>query len=203
MVDYKVFYVVWASAVLAQCVDYSYDKFPPTDLLLTLVGITLTAGIFYNWLWRFVVFLVVWFGGLLPDLPLTYTSAFTLWAMIHTSPVLSLPLVGFRKPQPVEGAVFVTGCDSGMGFWSAGQLANQGYTVFAGCYTLEESKLKLKQHVANDELFEKRITCVPLDVTDSTNVMSAVRLVKASLDKSGDKLVGVINCAGLGFNGKW
>ena len=45
----------------------------------------------------------------------------------------------------VEGAVFVTGCDSGMGFWSAALLADLGYTVVAGCF-LEDSEAKLKAH---------------------------------------------------------
>lgn len=203
MVDYKVFYLVWASAVLAQCVDYNYTTIPPTDLLLTIAGISLAAGIFSNWLWRLFIFVIVWFSGVLGPLglPLTYGTAFTLWAMIHTAPILSLPILGLRKPMPKTGSVFVTGCDSGMGFWTAAYLAKQGYHVFAGCYTLDISKTKLKEHVGNNTLFEEKVTCLPLDVTDSTNVMNAVRLVKAALDKSGSGLVGVINCAGLGYNG--
>jgi len=41
--------------------------------------------------------------------------------------------------------VFVTGCDSGMGFWTAALLADLGYTVVAGCF-LEDSEAKLKAH---------------------------------------------------------
>lgn len=45
--------------------------------------------------------------------------------------------------EPVQGAVFITGCDSGMGEVTALQLAKKGYTVFAGCYS-EKSKASLK-----------------------------------------------------------
>ena len=101
---------------------------PP--LLAAVAAVSLAASVFYNWFWRLVVFLACWFGGavglLSPDTPLpaTYLAAFAFWAMVHTSPVLALPFLGFRKPMPIAGTVFVTGCDSGMGFWTAALLAD-------------------------------------------------------------------------------
>ena len=70
---------------------------------------------------------------------------------IHQSLLCPQPANGIRYLLfaclwlTVEGAVFVTGCDSGMGFWTAGLLADLGYIVVAGCF-LEDSEAKLKDH---------------------------------------------------------
>jgi len=89
-----------------------------------LVAAFLAGSIFYNWLWRVVVFAAAWaflpvalpgigiFGG-----PLLFLALFN---------VPTFAILGIRKKQPVAGAVFVTGADSGMGFWTAGLLAEQG-----------------------------------------------------------------------------
>ena len=201
MVDYRVFFCIWSAAVIAQCCGSTLDGFSP-ELITALAIVALLGSIFYNWLWRLIVFLLVWFSGAISlmspatPLPATYLAAFCLWAMVHTSPVLSLPFFGFRKPMPVTGAIFVTGCDSGMGFWTAALLADIGYTVFAGCY-LDDSEAKLKAQCASPEAAEKRLTCVKLDVTDDKSVAAATAVVKAQKVP----LVGIINCAGVGFNG--
>ena len=54
------------------------------------------------------------------------------------------------KDQPVEGAVYVTGCDSGMGETTAFHLAKVGYHVYAACY-LAESFEKYKVRKEKEE----------------------------------------------------
>jgi len=71
-----------------------------------------------------------------------------------------------------------------------------GYTVFAGCF-LDESEVKLKAHTKAPE----RVHCIKLDVTSDDSVAAAAKATKAHLAKSGEGLVGVINCAGVGYNG--
>ena len=217
MVDYRVFYCVWAAAVVAQCVPDPTNPNVPPALLAAVAAVSLAASVFYNWFWRLVVFLACWFGGavglLSPDTPLpaTYLAAFAFWAMVHTSPVLALPFLGFRKPMPIAGTVFVTGCDSGMGFWTAALLADLGYTVFAGCF-LDDSEAKLKAHCSEEKGGASRLTCLKLDVTSDKSVADAAAAVKKAVapstkkkgkdgDSSSGGLVGIINCAGVGFNG--
>jgi len=100
--------------------------------------------------------------------------------------------------QNVEGCVFVTGADSGMGQTSAEHLANLGFHVFAGIY-MDKS----------EEVFKnmKNITTVKLDVTKQESIDAAVRKVRSITGESGSNanlrfgLVALINCAGLGFTG--
>lgn len=105
-----------------------------------------------------------------------------------------------KKRQPCEGAVFVTGCDSGMGEVTALHLAGLGFTVFAGCFAADsESKLreKVRAQYGNDSMLK----CVPLDVTKEDSIKEAVETVRQQLAAVGLGLVAVINCAGLGFTG--
>jgi NAD(P)-dependent dehydrogenase (short-subunit alcohol dehydrogenase family) len=97
------------------------------------------------------------------------------------------------------GAVFVTGCDSGMGFWTAALLAARGYTVFAGCFDAANSAGALRAHAAGAPA--DRLHCVPLDVTSDASVAAAAAAVRAECAARGLGLVGIINCAGVGYNG--
>jgi hypothetical protein len=100
---------------------YSANKTGDLHCALTCLGTTLAvACIFHNWLWRFLVFGVCSFIA-----PQTgFLLSFAQFLAIYNIPTFAL--FGVRKPQPVQGAVFVTGCDSGMGFWTASHLANEG-----------------------------------------------------------------------------
>ena len=113
------------------------------------------------------------------------------------APVLSW-LNSVHKKQPVSGAVFVTGADSGMGHWTASKLASAGFDVFAGLYS-DKSKAALEEKVKKEggAAALARLTCVPLDVTKDASVTAAA----AAVFRSGKPVVGVINCAGLGYTG--
>jgi len=93
------------------------------------------------------------------------------------------------KPQPVTGAVFVTGCDSGMGETTAFHLSNVGYHVFAGCY-FKESFDKYKD--------QANITPVQIDVANEESVNNCASLVgKLISEKKLTGLFGVLQCAGI------
>ena len=232
MVDYKVFFVAWTSAVVAQCVSTKdlevVNHNPPVELWAFLAGSAVVAGMFHNWFWRLVVFGVAWTmnetrvvvssSSSAVLLPSTYPCAVCLWMMLHTAPTWYIPRI-FRPLQQIEGAVFVTGADSGMGFWTVLHLAKQGYRpVFAGCYTtsaranLEAEFAKACPHLTFDEC----IQCISLDVTNDASVQQARTTVEEALlqknntttttDSSSSSntnqyLTAVINCAGLGYNG--
>ena len=97
------------------------------------------------------------------------------------------------KDEPVIGAVFVTGCDSGMGETTAFHLAKTGYHVFAGCY-LKESFEKYSSF--------KNITPIQVDVADEESVEAAAKEVDAAIEGSGGAikgLYGVLQCAGIAY----
>jgi len=102
----------------------------------------------------------------------------------------------------VEGAVFVTGADSGMGHWTAAQLCGAGFTVFAGFYSVKDGELDLRERVKSTYGAEalSRLHAVPCDVTSDKSVDAAAASVR-KLCGASTGLVGIINCAGLGFNG--
>jgi len=102
--------------------------------------------------------------------------------------------------EPVQGAVFITGCDSGMGEVTALQLAKKGYTVFAGCYS-EKSKASLKTQCDEQGIAEGSLVYVPCDVTKEAAINKAVEQVTKALQGSEHGLVGVLNCCGLGYTG--
>ena len=127
MVDYKVFFVAWTSAVVAQCVSTNNTNVNNVELWAFLAGSAVVAGMFHNWFWRLVVFGVAWTmnetrvvvslssSAAVHLLPSTYLCAVCLWMMLHTAPTWYIPRI-FRPLQQIEGAVFVTGADNGMGF---------------------------------------------------------------------------------------
>jgi NAD(P)-dependent dehydrogenase (short-subunit alcohol dehydrogenase family) len=102
--------------------------------------------------------------------------------------------------QPCTGAVFITGCDSGMGQVTAIHLSTLGFVVFAALFK-PENEQSLRELVTaaggnNDKFF-----CVALDVTKPESVTAAVDTVKDHLSTLGVGLFGIINCAGLGYTG--
>ena len=76
--------------------------------------------------------------------------------------------------QPVEGAVFVTGCDSGMGETTAFHLAKTGYHVFACCYL--KSSFEKYAHIPN-------VTPIEINVKDEKSVAAAAEFVTNELEE--------------------
>lgn len=74
--------------------------------------------------------------------------------------------------QIVRGAVFVTGCDSGMGRVSAERLAERGFDVIFGCY-LQESV-----DAINSQKSPNR-SAIKIDVTSDDSVAAAAAAVAA------------------------
>ena len=75
-------------------------------------------------------------------------------------------------------AVLITGCDSGFGYELAKKLDARGLQVFAACLTSEgESKLTSE--------CSQQLIALKLDVTVSSNVQEALKVVKSHLPSQG------------------
>lgn len=81
-----------------------------------------------------------------------------------------------RKPPWRSDAVFITGCDSGIGYSLALYCHELGMTVLAGCLRLGEGIYHL------EEL--KDVHVIPLDVTDSASIGNAVMRVNNILNEN-------------------
>lgn len=103
------------------------------------------------------------------------------------------------RKQPVTGAVFVTGCDSGMGEVTALHLAKLGFHVFAGIYS-EASVAKLQEQ-AKAAGCPQNLTPVVCDVTKTDSIVNAAAFVEKALANHPPGLVALIQCAGAGFTG--
>ncbi|KAK7106660.1 retinol dehydrogenase 7-like [Littorina saxatilis] len=100
------------------------------------------------------------------------------------------------SPQlPAEGkAVFITGCDRGLGQLLAIHLDSRGVQVFAGClFPGGEGEATLKSKCS------ERLRTVPLDVSEPGKVKEAAEIVKKELQ--GKELWGVVNNAGMCYIG--
>ena len=76
--------------------------------------------------------------------------------------------------------LFVVGCDSGFGHSLALNLDKQGFTVFAGCLSVDREGARSLQESS------KNIHVVQLDVTDDWQVRKAVQTVKENLNGKGE-----------------
>lgn len=74
-----------------------------------------------------------------------------------------------KETASFDKVVLVTGCDSGLGFSLASHLCEAGFTVWAGCLSLES-------HGADNlaQRYQDRINLLQLDVTDACSVESIV-----------------------------
>src|SRR5579863_3800313 len=89
--------------------------------------------------------------------------------------------------------ILITGASSGFGRLTAQTLRNSGHKVFAGFRSNEGRKKQVA-----DELREKNIEILKLDVTDQGSVDSAIAQL---LEKSNNELDAVVNNAGMASAG--
>ncbi|XP_060567762.1 D-beta-hydroxybutyrate dehydrogenase, mitochondrial-like isoform X1 [Ruditapes philippinarum] len=100
-----------------------------------------------------------------------------------------------RRVSPKGRGVFITGCDSGLGFLFAKHFDELGFTVFAGCLH--------KQGEGADALSKQssgKIHVVQIDVTDDQSIEDAFQYVSKHVPSNG--LFGVINNAGMNMYGE-
>ena len=185
--------------LLAPLLSWLSSAAPASSAAYWALGALLLATLFHNPLWRLLVMALA--QALAADFALALAppllARLALCALVALAPHL---LAG--APQPAAGhVVFVTGCDSGMGYHTALRLASAGYTVVAGCYMREASDAKLKDALAHDEEAQARLSTVALDVTKDESVDAARDAVAASAAYAAHGLAGVVNCAGVGHNG--
>jgi NAD(P)-dependent dehydrogenase (short-subunit alcohol dehydrogenase family) len=98
--------------------------------------------------------------------------------------------------------VLVTGCDSGMGEATAARLKDDGFTVFACVYNPE---LEDAEDAESDvpEAGTGHVIRMAVDVTQTEKVADLNARVKRTLAALDGRLVGIVNCAGVGFGGSF
>ncbi|KRT81454.1 dehydrogenase, partial [Oryctes borbonicus] len=88
-----------------------------------------------------------------------------------------------------EKVVFITGCDSGLGFTLAEHVSELGFTVVAGCLSTNSKGAKeLKRN--------KKIILVELDITSESDVNTVVETITRYLEARQFILWALINNAG-------
>ncbi|GFQ70683.1 estradiol 17-beta-dehydrogenase 2 [Trichonephila clavata] len=97
----------------------------------------------------------------------------------------------FKKSlYPENKAVFITGCDSGFGYYLAKQLDRKGYHVFAGYLSpAAGNTIELKRECS------ERLRLVHIDVARDKSVQNAKELIENNLDDC--ELWAVVNNAGV------
>lgn len=90
--------------------------------------------------------------------------------------------------QTPSKAVLITGASSGIGYYCAKALQNDGYQVIASCRQLTDVS----------RLQAEGLTCVQLDLNDSTSIANAVRQI---LEFTGGHLYGLFNNGAYGQPG--
>eukprot|EP00936_MAST-01D_sp_MAST-1D-sp1_P001427 g1427.t1 len=178
---------------------------------IVLVGALANAVAFANPFWKLLVAAIAHAALAILDVP--GVPAWLEFVLIAA--VLRAPHLLSGSDQPAEGVVFVTGCDSGMGFHTAARLVQKGYVVVAGAF-LEDSEPKLREAAGlpksggggkDKDHHSDRLVVVRLDVTSDASVEAAREATEAAVrayrerNEGGAGLVGVVNCAGVGYHG--
>lgn len=108
---------------------------------------------------------------------------------IKTLSVISLSVISLvyicqetQKVNPCKKkVVFITGCDSGIGFSFAQHLVDIGFTVFAGFLSLDSKGSKeIKRKYGTD------IIQIHLDITDKNSIKAAIQALEHFLKKNPD-----------------
>lgn len=94
-----------------------------------------------------------------------------------------------------HSVVFVTGCDSGLGFNIAKLCHELGFVVFAGCLSPESAGAKLLQELDGGA---ERMIIIHLDITHEEKIMVAQKRLKEFLELSPEhELFALVNNAGV------
>nr|XP_022321297.1 retinol dehydrogenase 7-like [Crassostrea virginica]XP_022321298.1 retinol dehydrogenase 7-like [Crassostrea virginica]XP_022321299.1 retinol dehydrogenase 7-like [Crassostrea virginica] len=122
----------------------------------------------------------------------------TSWTVLMI--LTSVVIIVVKMPQkrlPIEDkAVLITGCDSGIGHSLAKQLDRAGFHVFAGCLSNEgEGSQELRGQCSS------RLQTLQLDVSNLSDVESALQLVQQQLAYKDIQLWGIVNNAGICYIG--
>lgn len=92
-----------------------------------------------------------------------------------------------------KNVIFISGCDSGLGFSFAQYMADLGFTVIAGFLNLKSQGAR----IIKEKYSEDQIVPVLLDLTDSNNITEVVKYVEIFLDANKYDLYAVINNAAI------
>lgn len=76
--------------------------------------------------------------------------------------------------------VFITGCDSGLGFSLAQHACAMGFTVFAGCLSLQSEGAKELSRICED------IKLLELNITLKENTESVLKYIEKYLEQHTD-----------------
>ncbi|XP_055955307.1 D-beta-hydroxybutyrate dehydrogenase, mitochondrial-like isoform X2 [Patella vulgata] len=93
-------------------------------------------------------------------------------------------------------AIFITGCDTGIGHELALTTNDQGFVVFAGCLDPDGNGAEILRSRSS-----KRIHIVKLDVTNDEQVEDSLQYVKNTCKENGLVLWALINNAGIATEG--
>ena len=166
---------------------------------LVMIGI---GAQFDNHLWRLLTCFVG--RSIIMAIPLLQYENNTLlfttwWIMVYfaTMWVPHHPLKARFWQRPFhkrQGCIFVTGCDSGMGYTTVVHLAktntqkdkdNKYEIIFAGCYMPNESRVKYEKELGKDIMDSGLVQIVPLNVADDKSVKAATKqMTKVMKDKN-------------------
>ncbi|KAK5648483.1 hypothetical protein RI129_003375 [Pyrocoelia pectoralis] len=106
--------------------------------------------------------------------------------------IITFQTTEMMKASPKK-VIFITGCDSGLGFSFAQHACEMGFTVLAGCLNLESKGAQSLR-----ALFGEKITHVELDITRSTSVQVALDFVNEILISNPDyQFWALVNNAGV------
>lgn len=97
-------------------------------------------------------------------------------------------------PTSKRNGIVVTGTSTGIGHACALRLVQEGFTVFAGVRKLTDANAL--RAAAPD-----RIVPLQLDVTVRDSIVRASHVVTDALRERGERLVGLVNNAGIGLSG--
>ncbi len=98
-------------------------------------------------------------------------------------------------PDPAKSAILVTGASTGIGKHAAIELAQKGFTVFAGVRSLQAGA-ELEKDAETTNLIS-----IPIDVTQAASQNSARIAIEEIMTAKKLQFVGLVNNAGIGCSG--